>query len=107
MTENPKIAFFGGEPLGVPSLEELQRAGITPSLIVASPIRFQIVGPETAGDMELRQDYESLCETSFAVSREMMLHIATVKEKLKLIEWVKETGVDMFFFTKSSCTYNP
>ncbi len=39
MTENPKIAFFGGEPLGVPALEELQRAGIIPSLIVASPDR--------------------------------------------------------------------
>ncbi len=86
---------------------EVQRELMGLELPLASPIRFQIVGPETAGDMELRQDYESLCETSFAVSREMMLHIATVKEKLKLIEWVKETGVDMFFFTKSSCTYNP
>ncbi len=39
MTKNPKIAFFGGEPLGVPALEELHKAGIVPSLIVASPDR--------------------------------------------------------------------
>ncbi len=36
---NPKIAFFGGEPLGVPTLEELHTFGITPSLIVCNPDR--------------------------------------------------------------------
>ncbi len=34
-----RIAFFGGEPLGVPTLEALDRAGITPSLIVCNPDR--------------------------------------------------------------------
>ncbi len=38
-TTTAKIAFFGGEPLGVPTLEELKRAGILPSLIVCSPDR--------------------------------------------------------------------
>ena len=32
-----KIAYFGGEPLGVPVLNELYATGITPDLIVASP----------------------------------------------------------------------
>ena len=34
-----KIAFFGGEPLGVPTLEALKQAGITPALIVCNPDR--------------------------------------------------------------------
>lgn len=37
MTKKINIAFFGGEPLGVPVLEELYATGITPDLIVASP----------------------------------------------------------------------
>lgn len=37
MKEKTKIAYFGGEPLGVPVLEELKLTGITPDLIVASP----------------------------------------------------------------------
>ena len=37
MKDKPRIAFFGGEPLGVPVLEELYLTGITPDLIVASP----------------------------------------------------------------------
>jgi hypothetical protein len=86
---------------------EVQRELIGLELSLASPLKFQIVGPETAGDMDLRQDYESLCETSFAVSRAMMLHVATIKDRQQLIKWVKDTGVDMFFFTKHSCTYNP
>jgi methionyl-tRNA formyltransferase len=38
---NPAINFiyFGGEPLGVPVLEELKTAGLIPSLIVCSPDR--------------------------------------------------------------------
>ena len=36
-TTKPRIAFFGGEPLGVPVLEELYLTGITPDLVVASP----------------------------------------------------------------------
>jgi len=36
---NAKIAFFGGEPLGVPTLEELYIANILPSLIVCNPDR--------------------------------------------------------------------
>lgn len=34
-----KIVFFGGEPLGVPVLEELRSAGILPNLIVCNPDR--------------------------------------------------------------------
>ncbi len=34
-----RFAYFGGEPLGVPVLERLQAAGLTPSLVVASPDR--------------------------------------------------------------------
>jgi len=35
--EKTRIAYFGGEPLSVPVLEELYLTGITPDLIVASP----------------------------------------------------------------------
>lgn len=35
--EEINFVYFGGEPLGVPVLEELQSAGLTPSLIVCSP----------------------------------------------------------------------
>lgn len=38
-TANAKIAFFGGEPLGVPTLEKLHEAGITPQLIICNPDR--------------------------------------------------------------------
>lgn len=34
-----KIAYFGGEPMGVPVLEELKNAGIVPELIVCNPDR--------------------------------------------------------------------
>lgn len=34
-----KIAFFGGEPLGVPALKELHIAGITPDIIICNPDR--------------------------------------------------------------------
>lgn len=36
---NTKMAFFGGEPLSVPTLEKLKTAGIIPSLIVCNPDR--------------------------------------------------------------------
>lgn len=36
---NPRIAYFGGEPIGVPVLEELKACGITPSLVVCNPDR--------------------------------------------------------------------
>ena len=39
MKPKTKIAFFGGEPLGVPVLRKLYQAGITPNLIVCSPDR--------------------------------------------------------------------
>ena len=39
MSEKPKVAFFGGEPLGVPTLEELKVAGIIPDLVVCNPDR--------------------------------------------------------------------
>jgi len=37
--ENLKIAYFGGEPLGVPVLKTLLEAGIKPELVVSSPDR--------------------------------------------------------------------
>jgi methionyl-tRNA formyltransferase len=39
MTNPIKFAFFGGEPLAVPVLGELQAAGLTPALIVCNPDR--------------------------------------------------------------------
>lgn len=86
---------------------EVQRELKGLELPLASPFRFQIVGPETAGSFDIQSNYNSVADTCYAVSREMMLRVATVKDKFKLIEWVKESGVDMFFFTKDSCTYSP
>lgn len=37
--KNIKFVYFGGEPLGVPVLEELKAAGLLPSLIVCNPDR--------------------------------------------------------------------
>lgn len=39
MEKKPRIAFFGGEPLGLPALEALVRTGLTPSLVVCNPDR--------------------------------------------------------------------
>ena len=39
MTDTPTFIFFGGEPLGVPALESLHSAGLTPTLIVCNPDR--------------------------------------------------------------------
>jgi len=39
INHSPNIAFFGGEPLGVPVLEELQVANILPQLILCNPDR--------------------------------------------------------------------
>lgn len=39
MSNKLNIAFFGGEPLSVPVLEELKAAGIIPSLIICNPDR--------------------------------------------------------------------
>ncbi|MCA9354595.1 MAG: methionyl-tRNA formyltransferase [Candidatus Kaiserbacteria bacterium] len=39
MNKEIKFAYFGGEPLGVPALEELAAAGLMPSLVVCNPDR--------------------------------------------------------------------
>ena len=39
MESKPRIAFFGGEPLGLPALQALCSAGLTPSLVVCNPDR--------------------------------------------------------------------
>jgi len=39
MSHPISFAYFGGEPLGVPVLEELKNAGLMPGLIVANPDR--------------------------------------------------------------------
>ena len=36
---SPQFAFFGGEPLGLPALQALCSAGLTPSLVVCNPDR--------------------------------------------------------------------
>lgn len=38
-TKEINFVYFGGEPIGVPVLEELKAAGILPSLVIASPDR--------------------------------------------------------------------
>ncbi len=40
MENNLKIAYFGGEPIGVPVLNELEKADIVPSLVVCNPDRY-------------------------------------------------------------------
>jgi len=39
MNAHLKFAFFGGEPLGVPVLEELEKAGLLPQLVICNPDR--------------------------------------------------------------------
>ena len=39
MNNVPKIAFFGGEPLGPPCLQALINAGLSPALVVCNPDR--------------------------------------------------------------------
>jgi methionyl-tRNA formyltransferase len=39
METTPRFVYFGGEPLGVPVLEELEHAGLRPGLIVCNPDR--------------------------------------------------------------------
>lgn len=39
MSESIKFAFFGGEPLAVPILNELKKSGLIPSLIICNPDR--------------------------------------------------------------------
>lgn len=39
MKDNLHIAYFGGEPLGVPVLNELEKVGIVPNLILCNPDR--------------------------------------------------------------------
>lgn len=86
---------------------EVQRElkGLTLSL--SCPMNFTIVGPETIGAFELKRSYDSVTDSCYVVSRETMLRVATDNNRHKVIEWVKETGVDMFFFTKDSCIHNP
>lgn len=59
-SQQPHIAYFGGEPLGVPVLEELYLTGITPTVVVASPDkpvgRKQIVTAPPVKDWALAKD---------------------------------------------------
>lgn len=56
------IAYFGGEPLGVPVLEELKKAGIMPSLILCNPDRpvgrKQVLTPPPVKQWALQHDIE-------------------------------------------------
>ncbi len=38
-SKKPRIVFFGGEPLGLPALEALVRARLTPELVICNPDR--------------------------------------------------------------------
>lgn len=86
---------------------EVQRELKGLTLPLTSPMRFAIVGPETVGAFELKRNYDAITENCYAVSRKTLLLVATNKDLHQIIAWVKETGVDMFFFTKDSCVYNP
>lgn len=78
-----RIAYFGGEPLGVPVLSELEKEGIIPSLILCNPDRpvgrkqvltapqvkiwaldhtIEVYQPESIRDEEFKQ---RMCETSW------------------------------------------
>ncbi len=39
MSDSIRFVYFGGEPLGVPVLEELKAAGLLPSLVICNPDR--------------------------------------------------------------------
>lgn len=64
MTENKtiNIAYFAGEPLGVPVLNELKQAGIIPSLILCNPDRpvgrKQVLTPPPVKQWALDNDIE-------------------------------------------------
>jgi len=86
---------------------EVQRELKGLQLPITRPMKFAVVGPETVGVFELKRSYDAVSDSCYAVSREMMLRIATNNDRHKVIAWVRETGVDTFFFTEDSCTYNP
>lgn len=64
-----KIVYFGGEPLGVPVLEELEACGFSPSLIVCNPDRpvgrKQVVTPPPVKTWALEHNIEVFQPESF------------------------------------------
>jgi len=57
------IAYFGGEPIGVPVLNELEKAGIIPSLILCNPDRpvgrKQVLTPPPVKQWAIEDDIET------------------------------------------------
>ena len=62
MNKELKIAYFGGEPIGVPILNELEKAGIIPGLIICNPDRpigrKQILTSPPVKDWAVEKDIE-------------------------------------------------
>jgi len=85
-TAKPRIAYFGGEPLGVPVLEELYLTGITPDLIVASPDkpvgRKQVITPPPVKVWAVEKEIEVYQPESYKGDAAQ-----AVKETLSSSDW--------------------
>ncbi|MEY2665559.1 MAG: hypothetical protein RLZZ480_664 [Candidatus Parcubacteria bacterium] len=84
MKSLPKIAFFGGEPLGLPALEALVRAGLTPELVICNPDRPSGRGLELAPPRiktwALQNEIEVFQPTSYKTSNRESLTRITGEE---------------------------
>jgi methionyl-tRNA formyltransferase len=82
--ELPKIAFFGGEPLGLPALQSLVHAGLTPELVVCNPDRPSGRGLELAPPRiktwALQNEIEVFQPTSYKTSNKENLTRITGEE---------------------------
>ncbi len=83
MESKPKIAFFGGEPLGLPALQALCSAGLTPSLVVCNPDRpsgrgLEVTSPRIKTWAQA-QGIEVFQPTSYKAKEEL--------ERLIALEW--------------------
>ena len=83
MKDKLRIAYFGGEPLGVPVLEELYLTGITPDLVVASPDkpvgRKQVMTAPPVKEWALEKEIEVYQPESYKDE--------TVREYLESAQW--------------------
>jgi methionyl-tRNA formyltransferase len=72
MKSQYNIAFFGGEPLGLPALEHLVKAGLTPELVICNPDRRSGRGlsltPPRIKTWSLEHDIEVFQPTSYKAS---------------------------------------
>jgi methionyl-tRNA formyltransferase len=86
MNTKAKIAFFGGEPLGLPALQALCSAGLTPELVVCNPDR-----PSGRG-MELTPPRIKVWAEAQGIE---VFQPTTYKEK-ELLTRLTETDWDLF-----------